>query len=74
MNNKNAMRVLYIILMGFSLPIMRFMSIRFDTINNNSIRFLSGGLVFILISVFKFSGGRKKTGEEEGAAHQEMMT
>ena len=64
MNNKNAMRVLYIILMGFSLPIMRFMSIRFDTINNNSIRFLSGGLVFILISVFKFSGEFKKIKEE----------
>ena len=64
MNNKNAMRVLYIILMGFSLPIMRFMSIRFDTINNNSIRFLSGGLVFILISAFKFSGEFKKIKEE----------
>lgn len=64
MNNKNAMRVLYIILMGFSLPIMRFMSIRFDTINNNAVRFLSGGLVFILISVFKFSGEFKKIKEE----------
>lgn len=64
MNNKNAMRVLYIILMGFSLPIMRFMSIRFDTINNNAVRFLSGGLVFILVSVFKFSGEFKKIKEE----------
>ena len=64
MNNKNAMRVLYIILMGFSLPIMRFMSIRFDTINNNAVRFLSGGLMFILISVFKFSGEFKKIKEE----------
>ena len=64
MNNKNAMRVLYVILMGFSLPIMRFMSIRFDTINNNAVRFLSGGLVFILISVFKFSGEFKKIKEE----------
>lgn len=64
MNNQNVMRVLYIILMGFSLPIMRFMSIRFDTINNNAVRFLSGGLVFILISVFKFSGEFKKIKEE----------
>ena len=64
MKNKNTMRILYIILMGFSLPIMRFMSIRFDTINNNTVRFLSGGFVFILISVFKFSGEFKKIKEE----------
>ena len=64
MKNKNTMRILYIILMGFSLPIMRFMSIRFDTINNNTVRFLSGGFVFILISIFKFNGEFKKIKEE----------
>lgn len=64
MNNKNTMRILYIILMGFGLPLMRFMSIHFDTINNNAVRFLSGGFVFILISIFKFNGEFEKIKEE----------
>lgn len=64
MNNKNMIRILYIVLMGFSLPIMRFMSVRFDAINNNAVRFLAGGFVFILIVIFKYKGELKKIKED----------
>lgn len=46
--------LLYILLIGISYPIMRFMSLQFDPINNNAMRSLAGGLFLLALCAYKF--------------------
>lgn len=50
----------YVLLIGIGFPIMRFMSLNFDTINNNAIRFLCGGIFLLITSIIKFRKELKK--------------
>lgn len=46
--------LIYILFMGCGYPLIRYISTIFNTVNTNALMFLSGGLLFILVSSFKF--------------------
>lgn len=53
-DNSTFLYISYVILLGSCFPIMRYASIHFDTINNNAIRFLAGGTLFLIMVIAKY--------------------
>lgn len=54
MNNRFIIAIVYMILSGLAFPIIRYVSLYFHVLNNNAVRLLSAGIVFILIALWKF--------------------
>lgn len=46
--------IIYILFMGFGYPLIRYISTIFNTLNTNGIMFLSGGILFLIVSYIKF--------------------
>lgn len=48
--------IIYILFMGFGYPLIRYISLFFNPLNTNALMFLSGGIVFLGVTLFKFRG------------------
>ncbi|QNM15721.1 DMT family transporter [Fusobacterium hominis] len=46
--------IIFVLFMGFGYPLIRFISRVFDPVNINAIMFLSGGTLFVIMSLIKF--------------------
>ena len=56
-NNKNQLSsVIFVLFMGLGYPLIRYISRIFDPVNINAIMFLSGGTLFLLMSLIRFYG------------------
>lgn len=44
----------YIFLTGVGFPLLRYVSLNFDIINNNAVRFLSGGCLFLILVLVQY--------------------
>lgn len=60
MSNQYVIRIVYIILMRIGFPMMRFTSMHFEKIINNGARIFAGGILFFILSFFKFRSDLKK--------------
>ncbi|ABR74264.1 EamA/RhaT family transporter [Actinobacillus succinogenes] len=54
MNNRFVIAIVYMVLSGLAFPIIRYVSLHFHVLNNNAVRLLSAGIVFIFIALWKF--------------------
>ncbi|MBS9776127.1 MAG: DMT family transporter [Fusobacterium sp.] len=60
MKKDYSLGIVYIILMGIGFPITRFLSLNLAVVVNNGVRLLSGGILLLVIIIFKFREELKK--------------
>ncbi|WP_442780733.1 DMT family transporter [Avibacterium sp. 21-586] len=54
LNNRYIIAFIYTLAIGFAFPIIRYVSLHFHILNNNAIRLLSAGIVFLAIVIWKY--------------------
>lgn len=59
-NNDHFLFSAYVVLIGLGFPILRYASLNFDTLNNNAVRFLSGGALFLFLIALKHRSDIRK--------------